>query len=168
MNRPYCRQIARLSTFRTNELERTVDYVFSSIKNELKSFCASDSGAVTVDWVVLTAGLVGLGLATTAVVSNGLGNSSSDIASTVSDYEIVTSSDAPAATLTSWIPLNPGAVDANIAWMQAFEDQQLLDHMNNQAQFADVQAGAGHPTEAYHDEYFIALNEAESRGLIDG
>lgn len=31
----------------------------------------NDSGAVTVDWVVLTAGLVGLGMATMAVVSTG-------------------------------------------------------------------------------------------------
>ncbi|WP_167740325.1 hypothetical protein [Parasedimentitalea huanghaiensis] len=28
--------------------------------NKLKSFLASDDGAVTVDWVVLTAGIVGL------------------------------------------------------------------------------------------------------------
>ena len=36
-----------------------------------KNFIASESGAVTVDWVVLTAALVGLGLAVMAMVSGG-------------------------------------------------------------------------------------------------
>jgi len=45
----------------------------------LKSFAASESGAVTVDWVVLTAALVGLGLAVMAVVSGGIEDLSTDI-----------------------------------------------------------------------------------------
>lgn len=43
------------------------------------TFFRSQSGAVTVDWVVLTAGLVGLGLATMAVVSTGVQDTSGDI-----------------------------------------------------------------------------------------
>lgn len=38
-----------------------------------------ESGAVTVDWVVLTAGLVGLGLATISVVSTGVQDTSEDV-----------------------------------------------------------------------------------------
>jgi Flp pilus assembly pilin Flp len=38
----------------------------------IKSFAKSESGAVTVDWVVLTAAIVGLGLAVMAVVSGGV------------------------------------------------------------------------------------------------
>lgn len=34
----------------------------------VKDFSMDESGAVTVDWVVLTAGIVGLGLAVAAVV----------------------------------------------------------------------------------------------------
>lgn len=45
----------------------------------MKSFLASESGAITVDWVVLTAGVVGLGLATTAVVSSGIEDLSGEI-----------------------------------------------------------------------------------------
>ena len=45
----------------------------------LKSFVLSDSGAVTVDWVVLTAALVGLGLAVTNTVSDGLQSLSNEI-----------------------------------------------------------------------------------------
>jgi hypothetical protein len=42
-----------------------------------KTFAQDESGAVTVDWVVLTAGIVTLGLAVAAVVRpavQGLGN----------------------------------------------------------------------------------------------
>lgn len=43
------------------------------------SYVSNESGAVTVDWVVLTAGLVGLGLATMAVVSTGVQDTSEDV-----------------------------------------------------------------------------------------
>ena len=38
----------------------------------VKNFVNDEDGAVTVDWVVLTAAIVGLGLAVMAAVSNGL------------------------------------------------------------------------------------------------
>jgi hypothetical protein len=38
----------------------------------VKTFMGSESGAVTVDWVVLTAALVGLGIAVVAVVVAGV------------------------------------------------------------------------------------------------
>lgn len=44
------------------------------------TFWSDESGAVTVDWVVMTGGVVGLGLATMAVVSGGVENLSGDIA----------------------------------------------------------------------------------------
>lgn len=40
--------------------------IFAILKN--------DDGAVTVDWVVLTAAIVGLGVATMAVLANGTTN----------------------------------------------------------------------------------------------
>jgi Flp pilus assembly pilin Flp len=51
----------------------------------LNNFIANDSGAVTVDWVVLTAALVGLGLAVMTVVSSGVENLSGDIDKTLTD-----------------------------------------------------------------------------------
>lgn len=44
-----------------------------------QNFLLSESGAVTVDWVVLTAAVTGLGLAAMAVVSGGVGDLSNDI-----------------------------------------------------------------------------------------
>ena len=37
----------------------------------IKTFAADESGAVTVDWVVLTAAIVGLGIAVVASVRTG-------------------------------------------------------------------------------------------------
>jgi len=45
----------------------------------IKNFVKSESGAVTVDWLVLTAALVGLGLAVMALVSSGVENLGTDI-----------------------------------------------------------------------------------------
>ncbi|MEO0859853.1 MAG: hypothetical protein AAFY65_04515 [Pseudomonadota bacterium] len=47
--------------------------------NAIKTFSADESGAVTVDWVVLTAALVGLGLAVMTVISGGIDNLSNDV-----------------------------------------------------------------------------------------
>ncbi|MEP5761646.1 MAG: pilus assembly protein [Litoreibacter sp.] len=45
----------------------------------VKTFLADESGAVTVDWVVLTAAIVGLGIAVMASISGGLESLSGDI-----------------------------------------------------------------------------------------
>lgn len=45
----------------------------------VESFIASEDGVVTVDWVVISAGLVGLGLATVSTVSGGVSQASNDI-----------------------------------------------------------------------------------------
>ena len=42
----------------------------------IKTFRADEDGAVTVDWVVLTAAIVGLGLAVMAVVKPGVNDMS--------------------------------------------------------------------------------------------
>ena len=57
--------------------------------NAIKTFSADESGAVTVDWVVLTAALVGLGLAVMGVISGGIEDLSGDIDGVLRD-DIVT------------------------------------------------------------------------------
>jgi len=48
--------------------------------NFIKNFAKDESGAVTVDWVVLTAAIVGLGIAVMASV----GQSTADLGDTIS------------------------------------------------------------------------------------
>ena len=55
-----------------------------------KTFCRDEDGAVTVDWVVLTAAIVGLGIATLAAVSSGVQDLSQDISSQLKVEQIKT------------------------------------------------------------------------------
>ena len=69
--------------------------LFANIKN----FAADESGAVTVDWVVLTAAIVGLGIAVVASVRGGtesMGNAIQTSLSTGSG-SIVTPNFGPAS-----------------------------------------------------------------------
>jgi Flp pilus assembly pilin Flp len=64
---------------------------------KIKTFAADESGAVTVDWVVLTAAIVGLGIAViasvrggTESVANAIGTSLSTGAQTVQGVNFTT------------------------------------------------------------------------------
>ena len=58
--------------------------------NKIKAFAANESGAVTVDWVVLTAAIVGLGLAVVTSVRTGVGSLASDISTSLSSASVAT------------------------------------------------------------------------------
>lgn len=58
--------------------------------NLFKNFLQQEDGAVTVDWVVLTAAIVGLGIAVMASVSGGVTALSDKISGNLADQEIVT------------------------------------------------------------------------------
>jgi Flp pilus assembly pilin Flp len=54
------------------------------------AFLNDDSGAVTVDWVVLTAAIVGLGIAVITSVSGGTNELATKISSNLADGEVAT------------------------------------------------------------------------------
>ncbi len=54
----------------------------------VKSFLVDDDGAVTVDWVVLTAATVGLGIGALGVASVGLSDLSTDVSDQISGQSI--------------------------------------------------------------------------------
>ncbi len=56
-----------------------------------QTFIRDEDGAVTVDWVVLTAAIVGLGIATYTVVAGGVSDASTDVSTQMTNQEIVTS-----------------------------------------------------------------------------
>ncbi|MDI3336543.1 hypothetical protein QKW60_09010 [Defluviimonas aestuarii] len=57
---------------------------------KLKKFHNEEDGAVTVDWVVLTAAVVGLGVAALAAVKKGTGKLTGEINSYLSKQTIST------------------------------------------------------------------------------
>jgi Flp pilus assembly pilin Flp len=56
----------------------------------IKSFHDEDDGAITVDWVVLTAAIVGLSVGVIAIVSNGATDYSTGVGAALSTQAIVT------------------------------------------------------------------------------
>jgi hypothetical protein len=60
----------------------------------MRAFLVSEAGAVTVDWTILTASLVGLGLATVGTVSSGLQNASEDVSARLVSTSIMDRFDA--------------------------------------------------------------------------
>ena len=52
--------------------------------NTLKNFIHSEDGAVTVDWVVLTAAIIGLGLVVLTLIASGATDVSSSVGTNLS------------------------------------------------------------------------------------
>lgn len=65
------------------------------MRSILGKFRRSDSGAVTVDWVVLVAALVGLGIAVAAVLRPAMTTNSGSLNRQLSNHEISTDFGAP-------------------------------------------------------------------------
>ncbi|MCC5999902.1 MAG: hypothetical protein JJU19_03455 [Pararhodobacter sp.] len=55
----------------------------------IKNFHNDESGAVTVDWVVLTAAIVGLGIAVVASVRTGVGTLGTNISNSLGSATVV-------------------------------------------------------------------------------
>jgi Flp pilus assembly pilin Flp len=68
----------------------------------MKNFTKDESGAVTVDWVVLTAAIVGLGIAVLTAVAGSIGNVTdaieSDLAGAATFSETATNALNPGST----------------------------------------------------------------------
>jgi hypothetical protein len=93
-------------------------------------FLKSESGAVTVDWVVLTAAIVGLGLASMAVVSAGVEDLSDDTATHLTDIDV---SESPfdslnAFDVSGYVPLTG---DANFGLITGATSGQSNDQLRN-------------------------------------
>ena len=58
--------------------------------NKMKNFAADESGAITVDWVVLTAATVVLGLIVVTYLKPAIEAKSENINTTLTSYEIKT------------------------------------------------------------------------------
>jgi hypothetical protein len=69
-----------------------------------KTFASDEAGAVTVDWVVLTAALVGLGLAVMGVVSSGIGNVSAQIETSLAKDHLAESMTGFTSGRTGYVP----------------------------------------------------------------
>ena len=59
-----------------------------NVKRLLIRFFKSDKGAITVDWVVLTAALIGMGIAFALALSGGMETLADRVSTNLSDQDI--------------------------------------------------------------------------------
>jgi len=58
--------------------------------NIIKEFATAEDGAITVDWVVLTAGIVGLGLSVIYLIGSRATDTTDNVGLFISERQIVT------------------------------------------------------------------------------
>ena len=138
-------------------------------------FFNDDSGAVTVDWVVLTAALVGLGLATMAVVSGGVEDLSGDMDTQLVSQEIVTEFGSSVFGITndqivSWHHGDTWLDSTVSAWSDPSQisDADLIAHYNSVAATVIAQNPGDITSGHYHNaiDHMGAAEEAmRQRGI---
>lgn len=135
----------------------------------MNKFIANDSGAVTVDWVVLTAGLVGLGLATMAVVSTGVQDTSGDIQGQLeADGMIVTAFENQPdmdsiAELTMRVFTNEQRAEAYLTTWD-YDEATTVGMIAQFNAMTDGQDLTQNPWQAMDDSRKIAMLVADQRG----
>lgn len=138
------------------------------MKEKFHSFLVDDeSGAVTVDWVMLSAAAVALSLAATDVVREGLSNLTSDIEAQLRSQQI---SDAFVNfTSSHFDPLyDTGAATEN----QAETAFDLANEMTNAEILTALETGipemeAGTLSDTELTELYAAASVAHQRNIVD-
>lgn len=130
----------------------------------MRNFLREETGAVTVDWVVLTAALVGLGLATMAVVSSGVEDVSGDIDDQLKG-QVIKTSFAPAAAGDAYTNYevcdtatynNSYATYSGYTFDETVVETQLISNVGNLASAAST-GNAG----------FICIMGADLKAMTD-
>jgi Flp pilus assembly pilin Flp len=99
----------------------------------MKTFIQDESGAITVDWVVLAAGLVAVSIATMAVVSSGVEAGATDVDEALSTQIIQTSFATGETPLAPYAPFSQQTFGFGFDEYSSQTDQAMLDqlHANN-------------------------------------
>jgi len=74
------------------------------LANILNKFRNDESGAVTVDWVVLTAAIVGLGVLVVTQISGAIGDVTRDMADEIADTQTGSAAAFEAGRTTTTTP----------------------------------------------------------------
>ena len=89
-----------------------------------REFIQNENAAVTVDWVVLTAALVGLGLAVMAVVSGGVESLSTDVSDALAEQSVE-------FTFASAVAAAAAPADLATNGVLHYNDEQISGYIEN-------------------------------------
>jgi len=112
------------------------------VRNKLADFLTAETGAVTVDWTVLTASIVGLGLASATAVRTGVVSLGGDINLSLSNASVAS---LAAEVAYSPLLLTMDEIDAMIQNQQAYDDATLLGMYSQLAWQANNNIDGGTP-----------------------
>lgn len=139
--------------------------------NAFNKFARSDDGAVTVDWVVMTAAVVGLGIAVLVSVSGGTTSLAANVSSALSDTDVGLG-DGP-FDVSKYIPLTG---DSNFSTITDATANQTNDQLRNWGDLAkntalDSNQSAGtrrQETDTYAARYALLQSRgADVSGMTD-
>lgn len=134
-------------------------------------FLKDESGAVTVDWVVITAALVGLGLSAAMLVRNGSAELGGDVSNSLSSASVV---DLGQLGAGGYYWLNTAGTYSSDWWDQTsqamyetWSDSALLDNIPLYEWMIERDLAAGETMRAAttFNQMRAAANAAERRGL---
>lgn len=135
----------------------------------VRGFTADESGAVTVDWVVLSAALVGMGVATLSAVSTGTGALSDGIRATLSNasFESMSFGAAqPASFVYSLLSLSEANANHFIQfYSQHNSDAQVQNWYNMRIQDALNQMASGQNAAQTIDYVYVFEQALINRGV---
>jgi Flp pilus assembly pilin Flp len=124
----------------------------------IERFCDDESGAVTVDYVVLTAGLVGVGLAAAGVVSGGVGDLTGEIQEfLLEDLTMTSRFDVNRLTNASFEDIE-GMIEAG--WGLYASNGAMLGWTNNGDTNAELMASGSYGIEATDGEWMLDLESS--------
>lgn len=106
------------------------------------TYLSNETGAVTVDWVVLTAGLVGLGMATMAVVSSGVQDTSQDVSAQLSGDGLISTDFFANAFGVPEGSLLAAHFDGDVMSGGAFSDEFLTAYADQRATWCAINTGS--------------------------
>lgn len=138
------------------------------MQHRLKTFCAADSGAVTVDWMVLTAVTVSMGIAAVGSVRYGAGSLASNIDHTLDTAGVaMICQDASPYALMYMTGDQASTEDHVQGYFASISDEELLQNYSDAARKAAeiYQSGDSNYTEAL-DVAYLASQELARRDLI--
>ncbi|MCB1346465.1 MAG: hypothetical protein H6900_01700 [Rhodobacter sp.] len=158
----------------------------ASVLDKAKDFLTDNSGAVTVDWVVLTAAVSGLGLSSAVAVRGGVGDLATDIQAALSNASVALilpgtdpnadldlSSAAGYANQTFYFFTPAGVTNWYNNNVKTLSDADLLVALDQRRAYMEAELAMG-PNDApsygepwgHTDMYNLTRWEAAYRGLI--